>query len=93
MAEILQNKQQWEVTGDIFMNNANALLEASNALTISDGTAINFKNVDEVDTAAVSLMLAWRRRANAEQHVLKFVNLPASLTSLLGLYGIAGLFN
>lgn len=93
MTQIVQTDNRWEITGDVEIDNANALLIASNALTISDNTLVDFAKVTEIDTAAISLILEWKRRAIAQSKQLKFVNLPANLTSLTHLYGVADLIN
>jgi phospholipid transport system transporter-binding protein len=91
MAEIVQMDNRWKITGDIEMVNANALLLASNQLTIADNTLIDFAGVTEIDTAAVSLILEWQRRAILENKHLRFVNLPDNLICLTHLYGVADL--
>ncbi len=93
MAEIVQNGHRWDVSGDVEIDNANALLLASNALAIADDAVVDFAKVTEIDTGAISLMLEWRRRAIAEKKHLKFVNLPDNLNSLTQLYGVADLIN
>lgn len=93
MAAITQNENSWEITGDILMENANLLLEKSKDLVLSGNVVVDFKQVLELDTSAVSLMLEWQRRAIAENQQLTFVNLPANLTSLIGLYGVEELIN
>lgn len=75
------------------MDGANALLVKSKALTLSDGALVDFSQVAEIDTSAVSLMLEWRRRAIAENKQLSFVNCPEGLTSLATLYGVADLIS
>ncbi len=92
MAQIAQIENRWEIAGDISMDNANALLMASSGLVILN-TLVDFAKVTEIDTAAISLMLEWRRRAIAENQSLQFVNLPANLQSLTQLYGVADLIN
>lgn len=93
MTAITQNENRWEITGDINMDSANMLLVKSKVLTIPEKTVIDFAQVAEVDTSAVSLMLEWQRRAIAENKQLKFVNLPDGLTSLAALYDITDLIN
>jgi len=93
MTAITQNENRWEITGDINMDSANMLLVKSKVLTIPEKTVIDFAQVAEVDTSAVSLMLEWQRRAIAENKQLKFVNLPDGLTSLAELYDITDLIN
>lgn len=93
MAQIAQIENRWEIVGDISMDNANALLIASNGLVILNATLVDFAKVTEIDTAAISIMLEWRRRAIAENQSLQFLNLPANLQSLTQLYGVADLIN
>jgi phospholipid transport system transporter-binding protein len=93
MGQITQSGNRWEVSGDVEIDHASALLLASNALTIADDATVDFTNVKEIDTAAISLILEWKRRAIAEKKQLKFVNFPANLTSLTQLYGVADLIN
>lgn len=92
MAQITQTENRWEIAGDISMDNANALLMESGRLVILN-TLVDFAKVTEIDTAAISLMLEWRRRAIAENQSLQFVNLPANLQSLAQLYGVTELIN
>lgn len=93
IATITQNGNRWELEGDILMDSANQLLEKSKALTLSDSAVIDFSQVAEIDTATVSLMLEWRRRALGENKQLSFINFPEGLTSLAALYGVADLIN
>jgi len=53
--------------------------------------AVDFAAVTEVDSAAVSLLLEWRRSALAGNRRIEFTNLPANLKSLATLYGVADL--
>ncbi|MFT6066750.1 MAG: phospholipid transport system transporter-binding protein [Methylophilaceae bacterium] len=91
MTAITQNENRWDVTGNIEMDNANTLLKLSEALVLPGQAVVDFAKVAEVDTSAVSLMLEWQRRAQAENKQISFVNLPKSLTSLTVLYGVADL--
>ncbi len=91
MTVITQNENRWDVTGNIEMDNANTLLKLSEVLVLPDQAVVDFAKVAEVDTSAVSLMLEWQRRAQAENKQISFVNLPKSLTSLTALYGVADL--
>jgi phospholipid transport system transporter-binding protein len=44
-----------------------------------------------VDSAAVSLLLEWRRAAHGGNRRIEYVNLPDNLKSLAALYGVAEL--
>jgi phospholipid transport system transporter-binding protein len=50
---------------------------------------IDFAEVKDVDSAAVALLLDWRRMATKRGKTLVFVNLPANLLELAELYGVA----
>jgi len=91
MAQIIQIDNRWKINGEIEMDNANALLMTSQDLVLADNTLIDFSHVTEIDTAAISLILEWQRRAVTEKKQLRFVNLPTNLVSLTHLYGVADL--
>lgn len=79
---------QWRVAGDILVDNANAVLKESDALEITDGLQIDFSAVNDVDTAALSLLIEWQRRALAADKRVEFKMLPKNLISLAALYGV-----
>jgi phospholipid transport system transporter-binding protein len=56
---------------------------------LPDKLTIDFSRVTTVDSAAVALLLDWRRLALQRAKTLEFVNLPANLVSLAELYGVA----
>jgi phospholipid transport system transporter-binding protein len=58
---------------------------------IPDTVRIDFAAVTGVDSAAVALLLEWRRMAQARGKTLVFENLPPNLLALASLYGVAEL--
>lgn len=50
---------------------------------------VDLAQVKHVDSAAVSLLLAWVRAAQRDKIKLSFVHLPQNLLSLAHLYGVA----
>ena len=52
---------------------------------------IDFRNVTEVDSAAVALALEWLRRAAESKSGLRLANLPAAMQNLAKLYGVSEL--
>jgi phospholipid transport system transporter-binding protein len=71
------------VQGPLTMSNVTRVLEESKAL---------FREPQiEVDSAALSLLLEWRRRAAAEKRAIEYQNLPANLRTLADLYGVSEL--
>jgi len=76
------------VSGPLTIRNAAAVLEEGNRAFAGDGLAVDLSGVTEVDSAAVSLLLEWRRAAERRNHRIEFVNLPDNLKSLARLYGV-----
>ena len=52
---------------------------------------VDLGEVTEMDSALLALLLAWARDAKRRERSLAFANLPASLRTLAGLYGVEGL--
>lgn len=88
MTSITGQENRWCVAGEILMDNANSILTESNVLTMTDAMQIDFSAVTDVDTAALSLMMEWQRRAIASNNKITFTHLPQSLASLATLYGV-----
>ena len=70
----------WSFGGALTLDDAADVLEASKALPLP-ATGV-------VDSAALAVMLALKRRANAEDRTLSLTGLPASLRSLAVVYGV-----
>jgi len=77
-----------KVAGPMNIDSAAALLKQSDGM-LKAINLVDLANVTEVDSAAVSLLLEWRRQAN--NPALRFTNLPAALASLAELYGVTDL--
>jgi|APDOM4702015159_1054818.scaffolds.fasta_scaffold731680_1 phospholipid transport system transporter-binding protein len=60
---------------------------------LPDCLAIDFAHVTEVDSAAVALMLHWRREADRLGKALRYIHLPPNLQSLAELYGVDAFIN
>lgn len=88
MAQVTQQANQWHVSGDVLMNNANLLLNETEALVMENGIEVDFSAVTDVDTSALSLMLEWQRRAIAAECSIRFIHLPNNLVSLAALYDV-----
>lgn len=77
--------------GPVTIQNAAAVLEEGNRLFAADQVTLDLAAVTEVDSAAVSLLLEWRRTARRANRRIEFVNLPDNLKSLAKLYGVTEL--
>lgn len=79
---------QLKVEGPLTIDSVAAVLNASTPML--DGvTQVDLSGVTEVDSAAVGLLLEWRRQRAGTQ--LRFAHLPAALISLAELYGVVDL--
>lgn len=88
MNTITQQANQWHVSGDLLMDNVSGLLVQSAALSMEGDVAVDFSAVTDADTAALSLIMEWQRRARASSCKVTFTNLPENLSSLAELYGV-----
>lgn len=76
-------------SGPLTMVTMNEALHESEALFIQEGPwQLDFSGVDEVDSAAVSLLLEWVRRAAQLGRKLRIKNLPDNLRCLVKVYGL-----
>lgn len=88
MTGIAVQGNQWRISGDILVDNAGTLLKESAELEITDRLQIDFSAVNDVDTAALSLLLQWEKRALSANRKIVFSQLPQTLLSLAALYGV-----
>lgn len=79
------------VEGALTMRNATAVLAEALPLFTAARIVVDLAGVTEVDSAAVSLLLEWRRQAAKDRRVIEYANVPANLNSLAELYGVAHL--
>lgn len=54
---------------------------------------IDMSTLKVVDSSAVAVMLAWQREAQSSNRQLQFIGVPASLMSLISLYGLTDFFD
>jgi phospholipid transport system transporter-binding protein len=83
------------LTGDLSFETVPAVLAQTEQYAaradLPERLTIDFAAVTGVDSAAVALLLEWRRLAAARGKSLEFANLPANLLALAELYGVAEL--
>lgn len=73
---------------DLTLEHAARLLRQGSEEIANGVRVVDFAQAGKVDSSALSLMLAWRRRARAGGFTLEYRNLPDSLMSLAKLYGV-----
>ena len=78
------------VAGPMVIASATALKSAGESAL--DGiSVVDLADVDDADSAAVALLLAWTRRASERKQTITIANAPESIRSLAVLYGVADL--
>ena len=83
--------ERCRVEGALTMANVTTVLEESRRAFQAPRIVVDLAGVTEVDSAALSLLLEWRRIAAAEKRAIEYTNLPQSLRTLADLYGISEL--
>ena len=78
----------WLFSGALTLDDAAAVLEASQALQLPESGVIDFSGLMHADSAALALMLALKRRGTDEGRTLAIRGVPPSLRSLAAVYGI-----
>lgn len=73
------------------VENATVALEQGVAAIKAGQTVFDLRNVQAVDSAAVSVMLAWQRAARDAGVQLELQHLPTNLKNLTKLYGVCSL--
>lgn len=76
---------------ELTLEHALRLLTQGSDEIANGAQVVDFAHAGKVDSSALSLMLAWRRRARAAGQSLEFRNVPDSLMSLANLYGVGEL--
>ena len=79
-------------SGPLTMVTANEALRESEELFAQEGPwELDFSGVDDVDSAAVSLLLEWVRQAERLGVKLRISHLPDNLQCLVKVYGVEDL--
>jgi len=86
---IARDGDRLQVSGRLTKDEVSALVGAD--LRAVSKLVVDLAAVEAVDSAAVSLLLSWLRRAQRNQVALCFDNVPENLISLISLYGVAEL--
>lgn len=81
------------VQGPVTLDNVVELLAEGNGRFTASEVTIDLAAVTEVDSAALSLLLEWRREAGRNGRTVRYLNLPANLKSLAELYGVIELIS
>lgn len=76
------------VSGDVTMETVSVLFAQGLQHLNSKDLVVDLSQTQVVDSAAVSMLLAWQRAAQSGQRALQIERLPENLLSLARLYGV-----
>lgn len=79
------------VEGMVTIDNVVAMTQRGMSLLDEHHRVIDLGKVTKVDSTIISMLLEWLRAARHKKYQLQFMNMPASLTSLIQLYDLVEL--
>jgi phospholipid transport system transporter-binding protein len=79
------------VRGSITLQNVEGVLERARSLIGNRVLRVDFTGLREADSAAIALMLAWKREAAARGASIAFENCSGTLRTLIALYDVGEL--
>jgi phospholipid transport system transporter-binding protein len=79
---------RWRYVGELNFANAAPVLAATTGVALPAEGEVDLAYMGAIDSAAVAVLLALKRRAEAERKPLRFVHVPAALLSLADVYGV-----
>lgn len=85
--------ERWLLAGGLTVDTAAGVLESSRKAALPKTGVVDLSRLEGVDSAAVAVLLAWRRRAAGEGVELSFSGAPRSLGALAELYGVEDIVN
>lgn len=78
-------------SGDLVLNNISETLADLQALNLQAPLTLDFSDVNEIDTVAISLILEIQRKLHhqqAEVSTVSVTGVPENLRSMMQLYGV-----
>ena len=79
---------RWSYVGALNFANAAPVLAATAGIALPAEGEVDLEHMGAIDSAAVAVLLALKRRAEDERRPLRFVRVPAALLSLADVYGV-----
>jgi len=87
-APLFVSGERWAVRGALTIDTAAQVLAKSLATPLPASGIVTLEEVHGVDSAAVAVLLTWKRRALGDGKPLKFAAVPPNLTALAQLYSV-----
>jgi phospholipid transport system transporter-binding protein len=79
----------YQLDPELSLRNAVRVVQAGLTAIAQGQSDFDLSVLTTVDSAAVATMLEWQRAAKAQGKSIRFQGVPASLGSLVALYGVA----
>ena len=83
--------ERWGYKGALTFANASRVFAEAVAMPLPSTGEIDLAGTAAVDSSAVAVLLALRRRAAEEGRLLVFIDVPPALTALADLYSVEDL--
>lgn len=83
------NDEKMIVQGPVTIDNVVEMTRRGKTFLDQSRRVVDLKEITNVDSSVISMMLEWLRTARNQGCQLQFINLPSNLESLIQLYGIA----
>jgi phospholipid transport system transporter-binding protein len=87
----IDDNARWRLQGEVTTSTAARIIGDASTLPLPSSGVVDCDGVRVVDSTAVALLLALKRRARTERKPVAFVNVPAPLMALASVYGVAEL--
>ena len=82
---------RWKYRGPLTFAIAGPVLAATTEVALPTEGEVDLEDVGAIDSSAVAVLLALKRRAETEQKPLRFSRVPAALVALAEVYGVASI--
>lgn len=81
------------ITGDLTFDQPLASKHWAEQLPSQQHITVDLAQVAKTDSTGVAVLVRLQRRAEVNDATIKFTNVPATLTKLLGFYGLNDIIN
>lgn len=89
---ITQENSRLNIAGSLTFDTVTALRDLGSAkIQVIDAPVVDFSQVDQCDSSALVLLLAWLRAAQLQKKTLVFQNVPQQLLAVAHVCGIKNL--
>jgi phospholipid transport system transporter-binding protein len=88
---ISRDGDTFRVRGPVTLENVTAVVREGREAFDGTDLVVDLSGVENVDSAAISMMLEWMRDAARDGRRVRFSNLPENLRTLAKVYGVLDL--